>query len=68
MSSHGNIIVGNIYRRPHSDARVFLRGINGILMKISHEKKIAYILEGFNLDLLKSDQEKSVYEIINVSY
>ncbi len=49
----GNIIVGNLYKSPHSDAIVFLRSIREILTKISDEKKITYTSGDFNLDLLK---------------
>ena len=54
-----NIIIGTIYRPPDANLAEFNLKIDGLLSKISKERKRCYIMGDFNIDLLKYEKHFS---------
>ena len=50
-----NIIIGVIYRPPNNNFDTFKNTINEILEKIDNENELSYLMEDYNIDLLKSE-------------
>ena len=63
-----DVVVGILYRRPHTDLNLFFNSLNNILSIINEEHKLCYILGDFNLDLLKSDTQAPVADLIATCY
>ena len=51
-----NIIIGTIYRPPDANLAEFNLKIDGLLSKISKERKPCYLMGDFNIDLLKYEK------------
>ena len=60
-----NIIVGVIYRHPHSDLSAFMSSLNNNLDKINNEQKYCVLMGDFNLNLLNSDSHLPTDEFLN---
>ena len=63
-----NCIIGVIYRPPDTDVKEFNQSINNILSSIQTEKKLAYFLGDYNLDLLSIDKHKGTQDFIDMMY
>ena len=63
-----NIIVGIIYRRPRSDFLQFLEKYTAIISTVGEEDKLCYLSGDYNLDLLKSETDDSVRELVRLSH
>ena len=63
-----NCIVGVIYRPPDTDVKLFNEKMNEILSCIKTEKKLAYLLGDFNLNLLSIDKHKDTQDFIDSMY
>ena len=61
-----NILVGIVYRRPHTKVDDFMVAINEILLTLQDENKIIHVMGDFNLDLLQSESSKSVSDLISL--
>ena len=54
-TNSSTFMVGQIYRRPHTDMKSFMEKLKFILEKITLENKICILLGDYNIDLLKSN-------------
>ena len=54
-----NIIIGTIYRHPEANLAEFNLKIDGLLSKISKERKPCYLMGDFTIDLLKYEKHFS---------
>ena len=62
-----NIIVGCIYRHPHTNnIDNFFEYMSNTLMKLNKENKEVYISGDFNLDLLKYETKPKIMEFYNL--
>ena len=60
-----NIIVGVIYRPPNTDIKLFDEYVKQCLNQIKTEKKVAYLLGDFNINLLNSDKHAATQDFID---
>ena len=60
-----NLIVGVIYRHPHSDLSAFMSSLNNNLDKINNEQKYCVLMGDFNLNMLNSDSHLPTDEFLN---
>ena len=60
-----NIICGCVYRHPSSDMTEFINYISKCLTTILKENKECYVMEDFNVDLLKYDTCSKHKEFLN---
>jgi exonuclease III len=58
-------LVGVIYRPPGADVHCFLDELNSITRSVSSEKKAAYIMGDFNLNLLHRGADNRVQEFLD---
>ena len=63
-----NCIVGVVYRPPDTNVKQFNEKISEILSNIKTEKKLAYLLGDFNLNLLSIDKHKDTQDFIDAMY
>ena len=63
-----NCIVGVVYRPPDTNVNQFNEKIGEILSNIKTEKKLAYLLGDFNLNLLSIDKHKDTQDFIDAMY
>ena len=63
-----NIIAGKIDHAPNQNVNDFVTRINKILGKISRHNKICYIMEDFNLNLLKNQDHNATGEFLDGLY
>ena len=52
------IIVGIIYRHPKMDATKFSNNLKKLLKTINQEQRIAFLFDGFNIDLVHCNEHK----------
>ena len=64
LASGDTIVVGQIYRRPHTDKKMFLDKLKGILDVVRNENKLCIISGDYNIDLLKAEVDNSVHDLI----
>ena len=63
---HGrNIIVGVFYRPPDGNLDLFLQQFNELMLKISRENKICYIMGDFNLNLMNHQSSPETGEFLD---
>ena len=63
-----NQIYGCIYRHPGMDVDTFNVYLNKLLGKLDSEKKVAYLMGDFNMDLLKTESDEKIgkyYDILS---
>ena len=63
---HRNVVIGEIYRRPHTNPNDFLNSIHELLLTIINENKYCYIMGDFNLDLLQPEISKPTSDLISL--
>ena len=63
-----DVIIGVIYHPPNADFIKFYDALSDILYKLNNEKRPAYLLGDFNMDLLKSKQDPHVQSFINLLF
>ena len=68
INKDNNCIVGVIYRPPDTDLKVFNDLLNELLSKIKTERKLAYLLGDYNVNLLAIDSHKDSQEFIDTMY
>ncbi len=61
-----NILVGVIYRRPHSNINDFLSSLHDLFSIIQQENKLCYITGDFNIDLLQFETSKHASDLISL--
>ena len=63
---HGkNIIIGAIYRPPSQNVNDFIVNFNEVLVKVSREHKICYLMGDFNLNLLNHQNHHATGEFLD---
>ena len=68
LKNKQNVVVGVIYRPPNTDIHEFNEFLEDCLDKIKAEKKKAYLLGDFNINLLNSDQHIPSKEFIDTLF
>ena len=64
-SNEKNIVVGVIYRPPHTNVDAFVSKQNEIVEKLSRENKLCYLLGDFNLNLLNHGNHQATGVVLN---
>jgi len=59
-----NLVVGVVYRRPHTDFKHFLDKMKEIIEVISEENKHCIITGDFNVNLLKNVSDPNVQDFL----
>ena len=54
-----------MYRPPNQDVELFVNSLKLTVDKITHENKICYLMDDFNLDLFNHDTNSSTGEFLN---
>ena len=65
-SNNGTIIIGEIYRPPHSNPTEFVEHFDGILSNKYLDNKTCFILGDFNHNLLNSNNNPTCAEFLNL--
>ncbi|XP_042891027.1 uncharacterized protein LOC122265692 [Penaeus japonicus] len=60
------VLVGCIYRLPHSSPYDFLNSLSEVLNTIQREKSTSYLIGDFNIDLLKHTHSKDAVDLISL--
>lgn len=63
-----NIIVGVVYRPPNQKLQNFMNSLDLLLASISKENKICYVVDDWNLDLIKHHCQESTGEFLEIMY
>ena len=61
-----NVVIGCIYKPPVGDVTLFTAYLDTLLSQINSEKNIYYIVENFNIDLLKFDLHLPIADYVIV--
>ena len=66
IPSQKDIIIGEIYRPPNSNAADFIESLNDLLTKNYLSQKTCYIMGDFNLNLLNYNENTTCQEFLDV--
>ena len=68
FTNQNNIIIGVIYRPPNTDMNKFMDSYGMVLDKIKRERKTAYVMGDYNIDLLNSGRHQLTDEFLDLKY
>ena len=68
FGTKSNIIIGVIYRMPDSSVDVFNERMCDILNVVTKEKKICYLVDNLNIDLLKHEEHRPTSDFVDILY
>lgn len=63
-----NVVMGVVYRMPNTDISIFNSGYKTIMKKINKEKKLAYIMGDYNINILNHKTHKPTSDFIDDSF
>ena len=63
-----NVIIGVLYKPPNTDMETFNEQLNQIMYAIKQERKYAYIMGDYNINLLNHDTHPLTGEFLNMIY
>ena len=61
-------MVGTIYRPPYQNVNDFVSKMNEVLLKVSRDNKICYLMGDFNLNLLNNQSHTATGEFLDGMY
>ena len=63
-----NVIIGVLYKPPNTDIEIFNEHLNQIMYTIKQERKLAYIMGDYNINLLNHDTLAPTAAFLNMMY
>lgn len=63
-----NIIVGIVYRPPDQRVDEFIKCNEALMMKVSRENKVCYLMGDYNLNLLNYENHQFTSEFLDIMY
>ena len=63
-----NVIIGVLYKPPNTDIEIFNEHLNQIMYTIKQERKLAYIMGDYNINLLNHEAHAPTAAFLNMIY